>query len=240
MRRVPSVAVTVVVVVAVAAGSVFVAREHLAGFIFRETTSTGSESLFLDARDVAELETFTVVHKTVFPHDFFMEETHFYALLDRVRRADAPAREVLTPDELDHFQAVSLSQRLGLATGPGQPGYVVVTTTLRYGYDLSRLEEQIRSRIDQTAADGSIESAITIPPAHLLSQETEDLSREDYPYSPVYLDAEGWQAVATFVSARLLRGDPDEETISQATATGIELLETLTTRRFEVRGPETD
>lgn len=226
--------VILAVAVAVVAGTLFLARNQLADLVYRETVSRGSESLFLGPRDVAELETVAMVHKTVFPHDYFLEDTNFYVLLDRIRRADAPAQDVLTSQELDHFDAVNLAQSIGLATGAGQPGYVVVTTTLRYGYDLSQLESLIRAQTDLNDEQDSAPATIAVPPARLLSQETEDLSREDYPYSPVYLDAEGWQSVTAFVSTRLRRDEPDDEVISQATTTGIELLEVLTSRQFEV------
>lgn len=227
MRRLPIVVVTIAV--AAAAVSLFLAREQLSEFLYQETVSSGSAALFLGFQDVAELETVAVVHKTVFPHDFFQDGTNFYVLLDRIRRADAIAGEVLTPQELDHFHAVNLAESLGLATTPGQKGYVVVTTTLRYGYDLSELDGLVREENH---------SPILVPPARLLSHETEDLAREDYPYSPVYLDAEGWQAVTGFVSARLRRRDPDAEIIAQASTIGIELLQTLTDRRFEVTTAE--
>lgn len=228
MRRLSLAIITIIV--AVAAVSLYLTREQLAQFLYQETISSGSESLFLGFRDVAELETVAVVHKTVFPHDFFQEETNFYVLLDRIHRADGRAQEVLTAEELDHFNAVNLAETLGLAMAPGQPGYVVVTTTLRYGYDLSELE---------TAIPDENESPIPVPPARLLSHETEDLSREDYPYSPVYLDAEGWQAVTGFVSSHLRRSGPEAEIIAQASSIGVELLEILTDRRFEVAPPDT-
>lgn len=241
MKRLSLTVVTILV--AASAVSLFLARGQVAEFLYRETVSSGSQSLFLGVQDAAELETVAVVHKTVFPHDFFDDETNFYVLLDRVRRADAPAREVLTPRELDHFNAVNLAESLGLAVSPGQTGYVVVTTTLRYGYDLSELEEIIREGSHTGGTNGgslspASLSPISVPPARLLSHETEDLSRDDYPYSPVYLDAEGWQAVAGFVSAHLRRNDPDAEIIAQASSIGVELLETLTDRRFEVAPPE--
>lgn len=236
MKRLSLTVVTILV--AASAVSLFLAREQLAEFLYRETVSSGSESLFLGVQDAADLETVAVVHKTVFPHDFFHDETNFYLLLDRVRRADAPAREVLTPQELNHFNAVNLADSLGLAVAPGQTGYVVVTTTLRYGYDLSELEEVIRNRSRPGEQDNGSLSPISVPPARLLSHETEDLSRDDYPYSPVYLDAEGWQAVAGFVSTHLRRGDPDAEIIAQASSIGVELLEILTDHRFEVAEPE--
>ncbi len=235
MKRIVPTVLTVLVVTA--AATLFLARERIAEFIYRETVSSGSESLFLGVYDTAELETVAVVYKTVFPHDYFLDGANFYVLLDRVRRSDAAAGEVLTPAELDHFEAVNVAQSLGLATTPGQPGYVVVTTTLRYGYDLSHLEPRIRAEIARAEGAGADSLVIPIPPAELLSQETEDLTREEYPYSPVYLDAEGWQTVTRFVSQRGRRTPPDEEIIAQASTTGIELLEALTDRSFRIVDP---
>ncbi|MFW5693523.1 MAG: hypothetical protein ACOCYB_00035 [Alkalispirochaeta sp.] len=226
--------------IAIAAGALYFGGARLAERIYRVSASSGSESLFLGTHDMAELETVAVVHKAVFPHDYFLEDTNFYVLLDRVRRADAPAHEALSPRELDHFDAVNLAQSLGLATAPGQPGFVVVTTTLRYGYDLSQLEAHLRSALDHAEGEDRQAVTIAIPPARLLSQETEDLSRESYPYSPVFLDADGWQAVATFVSERLRRTDPDQQIIAQATSTGIELVEALTARRVRLIAPQED
>lgn len=237
MRRAPLVAVAAAGVVL--AGALFSVQDRLAQLLYHETVTAGSESLFLGARDVAELETLAKVHKTVFPHDYFLEDTTFSRLLDRVRRSDAPAREVLTREEYSHFEAVNLAHVLGLATSAGEPGYVVVTTTLRYGYDLTEVEPLMRAQQRDPAEDtGSLDSAVTIPPARLLSYDTEDLSRDSYPYSAVHLDADGWHAVATFVSGRLHQEDPGTDVIEAATSTGIALLEALTSRRFQIVAPE--
>jgi hypothetical protein len=225
MRRL--VGAVIPVILLLAAAGLWFARDHVADFIFRETTRGGSEGVFLGVEEVAELETLAVVHKTVFPHDFYLDGVSYYRLLDRVRRSDLPAGDVLSPDELLHFDAVHLAESLALATGPGMDGYVVVTTIMRLGFDLTEILPLIAGTDVDTGADGSA-AAIAIPAARVLSFETEDLSRDRYPYAAVYLDAAGWQAVSSFVTEALRSRPPDPEWVDEATRGGIELLRALT------------
>jgi hypothetical protein len=219
MRRLAGILVPLALLVAVA--GLWFARDRVADLIFQETIRSGSEGVFIGAEDLAELETLAVVHKTVFPHDFYLDGVNYYRLLDRVRRSDRPAAEVLSASELLHFDAVHLAESLALATAPGLDGYVVVTTILRFGFDLREIVPLI------SAATGETGTTVTIPAARLLSLETEDLSRDRYPYGAVYLDAAGWQEVSAFVADVMQSRPPDPEWVDEATRGGIELLRAL-------------
>jgi hypothetical protein len=223
MRRLMSLVLPLVLLVA--AAGLWFARDRVADLVFRETTRSGSAGVFTGMEELAELETLAVVHKTVFPHDFYLDGVNYYRLLDRIRRSDRPAAEVLSPEELLHFSAVHLAERLSLATGPGMDGYLVVTTIMRLGFDLTEVVPLIAAATAETGDRTDV--TVTIPAAHVLSLETEDLSRDRYPYSAVYLDAAGWQEVSSFVAEAIASRPPDPEWVTEATRGGIDLLRAL-------------
>ena len=220
------------VLVAVAA-SVFVLRERIADAVYQRSVTSGSASILVGIEELATLETATVVHKVVFPHDYLQDDLTVYQLLERIRRGDGDAESVLSRRELLHFQAANLAGEVGLATAPGAAGFVVVTTVRRYGYDLDALIPAIRAALDgqpstegANGADGS-RPVVELPPASLLSFEIEDPRRDRYPYGEIPLDAEAWQAVSGFVREAFRATDDDRIAIEEATATAADVLQAL-------------
>lgn len=199
-------------------------REQIAGLVYRETIAGGSASTLESIETQADLEVLAVVHRVVFPHDFYRPDLSVYQLLDRIRRADRPAEEVLSRDELLHYRAANLAGELGLATAPGAPGYVVITTIRRYGYsvpDVIAVLPEINDEPDAAA------TPVTVPPATLLSFEIEDLARDRYPWGTVPLDADGVRAVSGFVAGAFDPADEDPAVLREATIRGRELLQAL-------------
>ena len=255
---VSSPAVVSLVVVGVAVVLLFGFRQQIASLVFQRTTTSGSDGVLVAMEDLAELETTALVRKTVFPHDFFLEGVSVSSLLDRIRDADRSASEVLSVAELLHFQAANLAAHVGMDASSGSSDFIVITTVARYGYDMDALAARVADLLSQpgvhrpSARDGAGEAVdgrpydtvvVELPPAELLSLETEDISIENYPYRAVPLDAEEWRRVTTFVSDWMRRTPPDEDVIVQGTMIGRDLLQALVGGvaapvRFVVSPPE--
>jgi hypothetical protein len=210
-----------------AAAVLFGFRQQIADLVYRETVESGSRGIFLGATPQADLETLVAVRRTVFPHDFFLPDTSVYSLLADVARADRPAEEALTTAEYRHLQAANLAAEVGLATRDGDPGYVVVTNVIRLGYRLGELESAMTERHGTAPSVDGTQIAVRLPTATVLSVETEDLQRERYPYSAVYLSPEQWRAVAEFVAPAVAGSSWTDQLRGRATVRGVELLQYL-------------
>lgn len=213
MKRVAAVLTTVLLIVALAT---FVAAWWL-GRSDRAPHAFGSNAAMLQSvRDLAEMETLSYVQRTVFPHEFYRPGVTLTAVLERLAATDGRIED-LAPADRDHLRAANLAQQVGLASDRSGRGFVVVTSVLTYGVDLSQLE----------ALPSSDTPGAGVPPARLLSLEIEDIAADSYTFGPVRLDAEGWRRVSAFVGQRARSTAPEAELLEQAQAAAIELIQAL-------------
>lgn len=217
----------VVVAVALAA---LIFRDRLASLVVQREVTSGSAAVLEAVEQVGELETMAVVTRTVFPHEFYVEGLSYTALLRRVMRSGADAEEVLSPDELAHFQAANLAAELGLATVPGAGGFVVVTSVDRYGYRMDELSSLLAAAMADRAGESlptEGPAVVTLPPALRLSFEIEDLNRDNYPFGNVPLDAQDWNEVSSFVREWVSRRHDAASYRQTAANLGLELIRSL-------------
>ena len=156
-------------------------------------------------RDLAQMETLSYVQRTVFPHEFYRPGVTLTAVLERLAAIDGRIED-LAPADRDHLHAANLAQQVGLASDRSGRGFVVVTSVLTYGVDLSQL----------AALPSSDTPEAVVPPAQLLSLEIEDIAADSYTFGPVRLDADGWRRVSAFVGERARSTAPEAELLEQA------------------------
>lgn len=177
----------------------------------------GSNAAMLQSvRDLAEMETLSYVQRTVFPHEFYQPGVTLTDVLERLAALDGRIDDLARVDR-DHLRAANLAQQVGLATDRSGRGFVVVTSVLTYGVDLSQLEE-----LPSAQTPGAV-----VPPARLLGLEIEDIAADSYTFGPVRLDADGWRRVSAFVGERARSTAPEAELLEQAQEAAIELIEAL-------------
>jgi len=191
---------------------VAVFRRQIGAFIFHRESRSASSGTLLAIREMAELETIAYVRKTVFPHDYLAPDLTMYSLVQALSEGGAPAETVLSESEYRHYRAANLASEVGLATRREQGGYVVVTTIVRFGYEVDEILEWYDRHVgdalpDQQGDAGSpgafgLTPAMwqTFPPAKILSVETEDVHRDAYPYGAIPLNADEWRRVSSFVA----------------------------------------
>jgi hypothetical protein len=215
----------ILVAVLAVLGTVFALRDTLAAALYTRQVSSGSSGVLIAIESVGELETLAEVRRNVFPHDFLVPDTDIYTLLRRIEMSQRPLEEVLTPEERTHLAIAELAGRYGLATQSGQRGHVVITTVIRYGYDLAHISRLVA----QAVADAAGQSVtIELPPASLLSLETEDISRDSYPWGTVPVSAEGIREISALIADAVQEPERTEELQLQAAASAAETLNRLT------------
>lgn len=207
-------------------------------FFTREQTG-GSVATLQEMRDLAHLETLAYVRRSVFPHDFLAPHLTVTELLRKIASAGTTAAEALAPEELAHLRAINLSASLQLAASRSDHRFAVVTTSLIYGYDLQTLAADLEEALETAGEDGRV--VYTLPPPQLLTVVTENISRANYPFPALHLDAEGWRRVTTFVEEHVTVTAPTEDLLRSAARNGIEVLRTLLGEdllRLELRLPD--
>ncbi|TVR71550.1 MAG: hypothetical protein EA427_04275 [Spirochaetaceae bacterium] len=198
-------------------------------WLFRREQESASLGTFQEIRDLAQLETLAYVRRSVFPHDFLQPHLTVPGLLRVVAAADTTAAEALQPEELAHLRAANLAASLNLAGSRNDERFVVVTTTLIFGYDLDLVATGLENaRIPSDAdPDGSSIPLYVLPPPALLSVITENINRANYPFPPIHLDAEGWRRVTSFVEDHVTITAPMHELLRSAAENGRETLQAL-------------
>lgn len=225
----PWLSVLLLLVTLVFLGTVFVTNRERPGFswLFRREQHGGSLTTFQEIRDLGQLETLAYVRRSVFPHDFFQPHLTVPGLLRTISAAGTTAAEALRPEELAHLRAANLAASLNLAQNRNDERFVVITTTLVLGYDLEHLTADMERVLsgDTTPADGDVQ-VYTLPAPTLLAVITENVNRANYPFPAVYLDAEGWRSVTTFVEDHVTVTAPMHELLYRAAENGRDALQT--------------
>lgn len=187
--------------------------------------ASGSVSTLEEIRELSRLETLSYVRRSVFPHDFLQEHLTVPQLLRKISIAGTTAAEALEPEELTHLRAANLAAALRFGTTGTGEQFVVVTTALVYGYDLEVLASDLEAAY---AAHSSPDPLVfQLPRPQLLSVLTENVNRENYPFPAIYLDAEGWRRVTSFVEDHITVTAPIHDLVQSAEANGKNALRTL-------------
>lgn len=253
-RRSPiSFGVVLLVAAAAILSATWLARESLAGLFARTEVTSGSQGLLTGIDDEAELEVLRYIGRTVFPHDYLIEGVALGTLLRTISAAGTTAEEALTLSQLRHFRAANLAATVGLSTTREGADYVVITTSVRWGYRLGELapvvEEQWTALVAATADDGADEPSdtaarrLSLPAPVILERRTEDINRAGYPYGDIGLNADGLRRVSEFVAADALATAPLTQLEEEAAVAARGLLRTLLGARersleIEILAPE--
>ncbi|MFW5844404.1 MAG: hypothetical protein ACOCW6_10795 [Spirochaetota bacterium] len=187
--------------------------------ILRTSRVASSQLILRQLRDVLSFHSVEYVYRSVFPHDYYPEGVNLTQVLNRLALDNRPATEILSPEELDYWEAYNLANDVGLRTSRDE--FVVVTVRARGGYELEGTaldpaEGRAPGRDEGPGGELPAVSEETLPgdtPVRVLTIRlpepevvdivVEDVNPESYRYPEVGLHPEGWQQVAAFVSRRV-------------------------------------
>ena len=207
----------------------------------RTTVRTASTVELVEVRDLYALTTVAYVHRAVFPYDYLPEGVTIGSVLQKLRGTDLTVRDALSDDEYLFFQTFNLASEIGMGMGTRDTDFVVVTTVVEAGFDLTGtilenpeaataaeraqfFQVELFELDDGTAARRAI---VSLPPAGVTRVAVEDLTSETYAYPDVSIGADGWRLVAEFVEERVLALPAIDELIQTAQQNGERLVETM-------------
>ena len=184
--------------------------------ILRTSRVASSQLILRQLRDVLSFHSVEYVYRSVFPHDYYPEGVNLIQVLNRLALDNRPAAEILSPEELNYWEAYNLANDVGLRASRDE--FVVVTVRARGGYELEGTAVE-RDSVDVPASgpggafsvtdargpgDTSIRVlTIRLPEPEVVDIVVEDVNPDTYRYPEVGLHPEGWQQVAAFVSRRV-------------------------------------
>ncbi len=195
--------------------------------IVRTSRVASSQLILQQLRDVLSFHSVEYVYRSVFPHDYYPEGVSLNQVLNRLALDSRPASEILSPEELEYWEAYNLANDVGLRAARDE--FVVVTVRARGGYDLGGTALDPRAGGERSAgaareAEGAFSVTeplgpgdtrirvltIRLPTPQVVDIVVEDVDPETYRYPEVGLHPEGWQKVAAFVSRRVAERTVDE------------------------------
>jgi hypothetical protein len=182
--------------------------------ILRTSRVASSQLILRQLRDVLSFHSVEYVYRSVFPHDYYPEGVNLTQVLNRLALDNRPAAEILSPDELEFWEAYNLANNVGLRASREE--FVVVTVRARGGYDLEGTALEAADApasgpggafsVTEEPGDGDFPVrvlTIRLPKPEVVEIVVEDVNPETYRYPEVGLHPEGWQQVAAFVSRRV-------------------------------------
>lgn len=208
----------------------------------REQKSSVSEALLERVRDLYTLRTVEYVYKTVFPYDYMPETISLSDILAAMRVGVGTTRTLLTPAQQLYLRAYNLAVDSGLHATVDSFDFVVVTTTVTAGFDLSSLvtgnSQAPGAGTDDSSGDlgitvtsngngkpGSV--LIRLPPVRVVRVATEDISHSNYPYPDVDLSPDSWRKISQFVADQVENSTVEQGLLDRAQKNALAFLKAL-------------
>ena len=210
----------------------------LPGFSLGSRTTTADSQIILrEVRPILSVSTVEYTYKSVFPYDFFPEDTDFTQL----RALDFSGRE--PPSDLEEeMELYRLCREVGMEVGHGSYDFAVITTRVKAGFDLSgspwgtdatgqkagagtgELPRKLPVRVVTDEGTGRRTVTITLPPPVITEFIIRDETSEEYEYPDIDLTASEWKRITGFVAERVRRRVEEEKVASRAGERGRRLI----------------
>jgi hypothetical protein len=217
---------TLLVIGAVAVGFFMISDTvfNLGFGIIADKKVSASVAILTQARSVLSLNTLEVVRKVVFPYDFVPAEMEWNAFLKE--KENRP----LSLQEAGYLETFELCSEIGIDLRKKRREFVVLTTIIKAGFDLSSpvfsSPEQAGAalaeryvRIDHT---GGV--TMQLPPAVITEIILDDADTATYRYPDLEIGPEGWKKLTSFVTDRLVEEAVSDEVLDMARENGKQFL----------------
>ncbi|MCF7927753.1 MAG: DUF4230 domain-containing protein [Spirochaetales bacterium] len=165
-------------------------------------------SVLQEVHDIFELHTVEYVYKSVFPYDYTETGFSWSVFTERMRRKSLENKG-LTDRERRLMAIHNLASRAGIQLEKEEGKFVVITTIVRAGYDLTdtvfrdpadisedRLEQFVR--IEENDSNRLL--YLRLPKAQVLEVRTEDSTSFDYGYPDIEIPPDVWKDLAELAS----------------------------------------
>ena len=188
--------------------------------IIRDTTVSSSVATLTQVRNVLSLNTLEVVRKVVFPYDFVPPDMDWNLFLKI--REDRP----LSLLEAAYFETYDLCREIGIDLRKKRRDFVVVTTIIKAGFDLSNPVFTTPEQAGAALADKYVKSdstggiTITLPPAVITDLIIEDADTDSYSYPDIQIGPENWKKLTLFVREQIESETAAEDILDLAAENG--------------------
>ena len=188
--------------------------------IIRETALSSSVATLTQVRTVLSLNTLEVVRKIVFPYDFVPDDIDWNLFLK------IGEKRPLSLLETAYLETYQLCGEIGIDLRKKRREFVVLTTIIKAGFDLSNpvfkapeeAGEALAAQYVQTDSSGGI--TVTLPPAVITDLIIEDAGTETYSYPDIKIGPENWKKLTLFVKERIESEIDGEEILELAAENG--------------------
>lgn len=171
-------------------------------------TTAESHSLLREVRPIFLLSTVEYTYKTVFPYDFFPEETDYDRLHTISRSAEEPGDK-----QAEEVELYRLCLEMGMDVGPESRDFAVITTRIKAGFNLEKTPWDQASRGDSREEppirlitenrSGRRRVAVSLPETEITEFILQDETSGDYNYPDLEITASEWRRITHYVEDRI-------------------------------------
>ena len=181
--------------------------------LVRQERDFASRPILDEVREIYTLTSIEYVYRSVFPFDYLHQDITIDAILQSLRGAVGTIEEILSQRQYEYWNAYTLARRHGFARSAAQLDFVVITVSVRAGFDL---RDAVLQQSFETVADGTQAVAVSLPPAMIVEVIIEDTASATYPYPAFALSPEAWSAITEFVARSVTRRTIDDGILQAA------------------------
>ena len=216
MKRIKPLFISVIVLVVLAVLFVALSKPlfNLDLRFVRERIRSSSTATLVQVRDILALNTVEVVYKVVFPYDYVPADMNWSLILRQYREG----RDLSLLEET-YLEVYRLCEEIGINLESKKREFVVLTTILKGGFDLSdpvfASPESAGNRSNRfIMIDSENAITITLPDTVITDIIIEDAETRTYLYPDIRIGPEDWKMLTSFVE-RQVAADAEEHGILQ-------------------------
>ena len=155
--------------------------------IFTRKKTSSSEIILTHINEIYNLSSVEYVYKTVFPFDFYDEDTDWYSLLSKRSRG-----EPLTEKEKKYTALYDLCREIGIPLTRSNYKFIVITSLVKAGISSINLIGK-----DDVKIEGS-SITIRLPKPGITEFIIEDNDSSSYSYPDIPVDPLHWKRITDF------------------------------------------
>ncbi len=174
--------------IAVIAGAGVYYMEKFDFHIFTRNKTSSSEIILTHINEIYNISTVEYVYKTVFPFDFYDEDTDWYSLLNK-RDKGKP----LTEKEKRNTKLYDLCRDTGIPLSRSNYKFIVVTSLVKAGVSSVNLIGKDDIKIEGNSI------TIHLPKPEITEFIIEDNDSSSYSYPDIPVDPLHWKRITAFI-----------------------------------------
>ena len=188
--------------------------------LVKDNVTASSTSTLVQVRDILALNTVEVVYKVVFPYDYVPADMNWDLFIKQVKDG-----RLLSPLEESYVEVYRLCEDIGIELDGRDHEFVVVTTILKGGFDLTnpvfRSPESAGELAEKyVAIDSENGIFVFLPDAVITDVIIEDADTGTYTYPDIDIGPEDWKKLTSFVKKTAAADAVDQGILNAAEENG--------------------